>query len=296
VFKQIAIIGPTASGKSDVALQVAQEVGAFILSLDSLSIYKEIDIASAKPSRDELGRVRHFGIDVLAVDEPFDVVRFFALYQEAKEMAMREDKHLIIVGGSGFYLKMLQEGLSSYPTYSETTKMLTKRALVDRDRAYGMIKERDPEFAQKIAPADRYRIEKWLLLYYQSGQSMSDYTKAHPPQKIIDTLPIYEIEVTREVLRQRIALRTDSMIESGLIDEVVYLEKKYSRMPAPMHAIGLREVLAYLDGLCDRVSMREKIITNTARLAKRQQIFNKTQFDTKEFIKNNDFFKILRDF
>jgi tRNA dimethylallyltransferase len=112
-MKEIALIGPTACGKSALAIEIAKECNAFILSLDSLGIYKEIDIASAKPSKKEREEIRHFGIDVLYPNEYFNVAMFFDLYKNAKKEALTKGKNLIITGGSGFYLKAMIEGLST---------------------------------------------------------------------------------------------------------------------------------------------------------------------------------------
>ena len=123
-IKQLAIIGPTASGKSDLAIKIALQIDAYILSIDSLIIYKEIDIVSAKPSREELNAVRHFGIDVLNPDDYFSVDIFIDLYQEVLEECKKDSKNLIIVGGTSFYLKSLVQGLSSLPNITNDVKGL----------------------------------------------------------------------------------------------------------------------------------------------------------------------------
>jgi tRNA dimethylallyltransferase len=132
---------------------------------------------------------------------------------------------------------------------------------------------------QNIAPTDRYRIEKMLLIYEASGMAPSSWFEAHPPQSIITDLDVYNIDVARDVLRKRIITRTQKMLELGMIDEVCYLEKTYTRAPHAMNSIGIVEVLEYLDGKVSKESMLELISTHTAQLAKRQQTFNKTQFE-----------------
>jgi tRNA dimethylallyltransferase len=283
-MKEIAIIGPTASGKSDAALQLALKHNAFILSIDSLSIYKEIDIASAKPSKSELASVRHFGIDLLYPNEHFSVATFIGLYREAKAAARRDGKNLIIVGGTGFYLKSLLTGISPMPEVSEETEKEARARLGDLEAAYRTLYEADPEYMRNIEPTDAYRIEKMLLLYLETGQTPTRWFDRHPPEPVVPSLPLFEIDVDRALLRERIARRTDKMIREGLIDEVAYLEWKYGRAPNAMKAIGIVEVLGFLDGTSDRAQMREQIITHTAQLAKRQQTFNRTQFDAKELL------------
>ena len=265
-----AIIGPTASGKSDLAIKLALKLGYEILSLDSLSIYKEVDIASAKPSKDELSLVKHYGIDEIYPNEKFDVNKFINIYKK-----IQHDK-IIIVGGTGFYLKAMIEGISTMPKISEEIKQKAKKG------NYETLKRIDPAFAAKISPNDSYRIQKGLEIFYATSTPPTQYFKLNPPKPVLPDIPIFEIEVKRDVLRERIKKRTEKMFKNGLIDEVAYLEKKYRdrRLPA-LKAIGVKEVLDYFNGKYDYESLKEKIITNTARLAKRQQIFNKTQFKNK---------------
>jgi tRNA dimethylallyltransferase len=275
----IAIVGPTASGKSDLAIELAHKLDGVILSVDSLSVYKEIDIASAKPTKQERAGIEHFGIDVLSPNEKFDVIRFIALYKEAQEYAKGLAKPLIVVGGTSFYLKVLTDGISIMPNVSSEAKEQIKALLVDIVKAYNFLEYIDPEYAKKITKADSYRIEKALEIYFATNLPPSNYFKQHPPQPIIKELPIYEIATERAVLRERIAKRTKKMLKMGLIDEVAYLESTYSRAPQSMGAIGIKEVLAYLDGRYTDKELKEKITVNTARLAKRQVTFNKSQLD-----------------
>lgn len=275
---QLAIIGPTASGKSDLALCVAQKLDAYILSIDSLSIYKEINIVAAKPSKEELALVKHFGVDELYPNEYFSVEVFIRLYEEVVRTCQKENKNLVIVGGTSFYLKSLLQGLSPIPKMDEQTFWHVEQKLQDLPSAYKMLQELDPVSVEKIAPNDRYRLEKLLLIHQASGLKPSKWFEQNPPQPIIKELDIYNIDVARDVLRQRIQKRTHKMLEMGLIDEVCYLESKYTRLPNAMGSIGIVEVLEYLDGFVTKEEMLENISTHTAQLAKRQQTFNKTQF------------------
>jgi tRNA dimethylallyltransferase len=138
---------------------------------------------------------------------------------------------------------------------------------------------------QKIERNDKYRIEKAYNIYKQTGLSPSEYFLKYPKKPFVEDLPIFEITWDVEALRKRIVLRTQQMIQQGLIDEVVFLEKKYSRLPNCMGSIGIIETLEYLDGKISRKQLEEKIIINTAQLAKRQRTFNKSQFGNKQ-VKN----------
>lgn len=279
-MKQLALIGPTASGKTALSLKVAQKMNAHILSIDSLSIYKEIDIVSAKPTKKEQGEIRHFGIDYLYPDAHFDVTTFIKLYHEVEMLCKQEGKNLVIVGGTSFYLKMLTQGISQTPSLSVDTQEKVKLYLHTLPETYRWLHEIDPEYMKHIAASDSYRIEKVLQLYLETSLKPTEYFKAFPPKPTITTpLPLYQIAIEKSKLRERIATRTILMLQMGLIDEVCFLEKKYSRSPNCMKAIGIRETLAYLDGIYNRQQLIEKITINTARLAKRQTTFNNSQFE-----------------
>jgi tRNA dimethylallyltransferase len=266
----IALIGPTASGKSDLAIKYALKYGYEILSLDSLSIYKEVDIASAKPSKDELNLVKHYGINEIYPNEKFDVMKFIEIYEKIK------DKKIIIVGGTSFYLKAMLSGISPMPKIDNDIK---KEALKYN---WEYLNNIDKEWASKIKPEDKYRVSKAIEIYLATNLSPSEYFRLNPPKPIIENCDIYEIAVDRKILRDRIKLRTKKMFELGLIDEVAYLESKYRDRTLPtLKAIGIKEVLDYFDGKYTKDELYEKIVVNTARLAKRQQTFNKTQFKDK---------------
>lgn len=273
-MKEIAIIGSTASGKTGLSLEIAQQTNSIILSLDSLSVYKEIDIASAKPTKEERGDIVHFGIDEVYPDENFDVTQFFECYKKAKNFAKEKNKNLIIVGGTGFYLKALVEGLS---TGIEQDIKLD----IPLDEAYELLYSLDKEYMEKIAQNDKYRIEKAYSIYKQSNMSPSEYFEKNPKVPLAKDLEIFEIVWEREELKKRINLRTSLMMKEGIIDEVIYLEKNYRRAPNCMASIGIIETLDFLDGKLTKKELEEKISLNTAKLAKRQNTFNKGQFKNK---------------
>jgi tRNA dimethylallyltransferase len=279
LFKQIALIGSTASGKTALAIEYAQKQSANILSLDSLAIYKEIDIVSAKPTVEERVGVKHYGIDVIYPNESFDVTLFIELYKQAREESIAEGRGLVIVGGTSFYLKSLIDGISPMPTISEKSYQLTQELCQNIEEAHNMLYIIDKKYMQNIETTDYYRIEKMLNLYFETGLTPTDYFRANPPQPtIIEPLPIYEIAIDKDILRDRIRIRTKKMLDMGLINEIAYLEKRYTQAPNCMKAIGIREVLDYFNGLYNIDELREKIIINTARLAKRQRTFNRSQF------------------
>ena len=274
-MKELAIIGTTASGKTALSLEIANKTNSIILSLDSLCVYKEIDIASAKPTKNERGDIVHFGIDEVFPNEKFDVVLFLDLYKNAKEYAKNSKKNLIIVGGTGFYLKALVSGISDGLNDNTNLDMCL-------NDAYNLLYSLDKDYMQKIEPNDRYRVEKAYSIYKQSGLTPSQYFLKNPKIALSTNLPIFEILWEKDELRKRVEQRTKLMLKDGLINEVIYLEKKYTRSPNCMSSIGIVETLEYLDGKIDKKTLEEKIIQNTMKLAKRQNTFNKGQFENRE--------------
>lgn len=273
-MKEIAIIGTTASGKTALSIELALKTNSIILSLDSLCVYKEIDIASAKPTKLERGEIVHFGIDKIFPNEKFDVIEFLNLYKNTKKYAQENSKNLIIVGGTGFYLKALVDGIS------EGLKENTKLDMCLND-VYNMLYTLDKEYMQKIEPNDKYRIEKAYSIYKQSGLTPSEYFLKNPKIALSPNLKIFEILWEKDELINRVKLRTKQMLKAGLIDEIIYLEKKYTRLPNPMSSIGIVETLEYLDGKISKQELEDKIVLNTLKLAKRQNTFNKGQFENK---------------
>ena len=284
-MKQIAIVAPTASGKTALSIELAHKTNSIILSLDSLSVYKEIDIASAKPTLDERDGIVHFGIDEIYPNEKFDVMEFIDCYERAKKYALENNKNLIIVGGTGFYLKSMIDGISYLPDASSETMKWVEEHLKDTNEAHNYMANLDSVYMKNIESNDKYRIEKALTIYKQTGQIPTTYFKEHPPKPIIENIELFEIDWSVKSLRERIAKRTKIMINSGLIDEVIYLEKKYTRSPNCMNSIGINETLEYIDGKISKNDLEEEIIINTSRLAKRQRTFNNGQF--KKIIKDN---------
>ncbi|MFY4821097.1 tRNA (adenosine(37)-N6)-dimethylallyltransferase MiaA, partial [Aliarcobacter butzleri] len=233
-MKEIAIIGSTASGKTALSLEIASKTNSIILSLDSLCVYKEIDIVSAKPTLEERGEILHFGIDEVYPNVEFDVVCFMELYKKAKEYALKNDKNLIIVGGTGFYLKALIDGLS----LGIETKIKLDISVAE---AYDLLYSLDEMYMKKIEKNDKYRVEKAYAIYKQTGLTPTLYFEKNPKIPLAKDLKIFEILWEKEELKKRVASRTNTMIKSGLIDEIIYLERKYTRAPNCMSSIGIVE-------------------------------------------------------
>jgi len=276
---QFAIIGPTASGKSALAINIAKKIDAYILSIDSLSVYKEIDIISAKPLHVQRQGIKHFGIDVLNPDDYFSADIFIKLYKEVASTCRDENKNLVIVGGTSFYLKSLMQGLSQLPTITSDIALHVENKIKNNlDDCYELLNNIDEAYMKNITPNDSYRIEKAMLIYKASKLTPSEWFKLHPPKAIIKDLKIFNIDVDRDTLRERITQRTKTMLDMGAINEVCALEQKYTRSVNSMGAIGIVEILEYLDAKVSYEQMLVNISIHTAQLAKRQQTFNRTQF------------------
>ncbi len=277
-MRTVAIIGPTASGKTAIAHRVARQSGAVLLSCDTLSVFCGIDIASAKPTLKERAGLDYFGLDCVPPDGSFSAEDFIEEFKRARRFAAAANRPLIIVGGSGFYLKALLSGLSPLPPLSAALKREVATQLEDLPSAYALLEACDPDYASRIAPSDRYRIEKGLLIAKSTGAKPSEWFEAHPAQPTIEKIALFEVYWPVKALRERIFQRTETMLQEGLIEEVCTLECCTPRSAQAMRAIGIVEVLAYLDGQLKRQQLGEQIATHTAQLAKRQRTFNRGQF------------------
>ena len=267
-----ALIGPSCSGKSALALNLARQFKLDIFSIDSLSVYKYIDIASAKPSKIDLNEIKHFGINLLEPHEKCNVQIFFNLLEN-----LQNKKNLLIVGGSSFYLKSMIDGLSVLPPKTKILEEEIERICLKIPLAYDLLKRIDKEYASKINPNDKYRIQKALEIFLLTNTPPSIYFKNASKRKFSFKINIFEILKPRSELAIDIAKRTKTMFDMGLIDEVQYLKDNYSNIQA-FKAIGIKEVLLYLNGEIKKEEALNLIIKNTLSLAKRQITFNRTQF------------------
>lgn len=277
-MKTLAIIGPTASGKTDLAHTLARQFGAAVLSCDSLSVFKGIDIASAKPSKEERRGIDYFGLDLIEPCGRFGVDAFVAEFERARQFCQTHNKALIIAGGTGFYLKALIDGLSIIPDISDDTAKAVAKLLENPAKAHAKLAQIDSGYAAQIQPADRYRIEKGLLIALATHQPPSRWFETHPPQGVLKPVAIFEVDWPAQTLRDRIAQRTRQMLQAGLIDEVARLERHCPRDVQAMRSIGIAEVLDFFDAKVPKGALETLIATHTAQLAKRQRTFNRGQF------------------
>jgi tRNA dimethylallyltransferase len=265
----IVIAGPTASGKTAAAIRLAQHYNAVILSADSRQFYREMAIGTAKPSLDELAAAKHYFIDSHSVTEPFSVGDF-----EKQGLALLDELFLIrdkviLVGGSGLYIKALCEGFDEIPHADPAIR----EQLNDEFAKNGIIplqeelKQADPVYYAEADINNPQRIIRALEVYRETGVPFSSYRKAKINTRPFNILKI-ALDLPREVLYKRINQRVDMMIKDGLVDEVKSLIP-YRQVNA-LNTVGYSELFDYFDGKTDLPKAIELIKQNTRRFAKRQ--------------------------
>lgn len=270
-----AIIGQTASGKSTLALTLAKRFGLCVVSLDSLSVYKGVDIASAKPKKEDLSEVKHYGIDVLNPNEKCNAKIFLDILNEVCKI-VPHDK-ILIVGGSSFYLKSIIDGLSFMPKSSKIVESFIDKFTQNKAESYKILCQIDATFAKKINPNDKFRIAKALQIYAITNEIPSVFFANNKKERFPFKINIYELVKPKECLKHDIIVRTEAMFEAGLVDEVENLYKNWEQSQV-FKAIGIKEIIAFLKGDLSQSEAKEAIIKNTIALAKRQRTFNRTQF------------------
>ncbi len=245
--------------------------------MDSLSIYKDINIASAKPSLKERKNIKHYALDYLNIDEKNNALLFKTLLEDAMRVSQKEI--LLIVGGSSFYLKSILEGLSRMPKLSSEEVVKIEREISTLADPYAFLKSIDPNMAFKIHPNDTYRIHKALEIFYATHTPPSEYFKANPKKPFEHAISVFALSIEKNALHNNIKQRTKNMLHSGLIEEIKALYAKYPKDSQPFKAIGVKESILFLEKRLTLKELEETIISNTIKLAKRQNTFNKTQFN-----------------
>ncbi|PIR20031.1 MAG: tRNA (adenosine(37)-N6)-dimethylallyltransferase MiaA [Deltaproteobacteria bacterium CG11_big_fil_rev_8_21_14_0_20_47_16] len=268
----IIICGPTAVGKSSLAVTLAKTLNAEIIGADSQQIYREFDIGTGKISEAERDGVAHHLIDVAAPTDTCDVGQYVKAADQAIADITSRGHRVIVVGGTGMYLRALVYGLVK--TASRDTQIrdqLTARMESEGLASlYNELMEVDPVKAAQLHPNDTTRIIRALEVWQATGQPLSEIQKTHG-----FTTPRYPtvwigLELPRDELVARIHSRVDTMLANGWIDEVRSLIQKYGRNCAPFFAVGYREIADYLEGQFDEATLKEKIYVATRQYSKRQ--------------------------
>ncbi len=270
--KALAIVGPTASGKTKLSLIVAEKINGEIISADSRQIYKYMDIGTAKPTLEERKRIKHYFIDELNPDEEFNAGIFGEKGREIIEDIFSRGKIPIIVGGSGLYVKSLIDGFFEGPSADwELREMLYRKAKeLGKEAIYEELKRVDPVSAEKIHPNNLKRVIRALEVYYITGKPISQMQMEIKPEIDFKTVQI-GLNWDRKKLYKRIEERVDKMIRDGLIEEVKKLrELGFDKNLNSLQTVGYKEVFDYLDGLISYEQMIYLIKRNSRRYAKRQ--------------------------
>lgn len=291
----VIILGPTAVGKSELALELAQKFSFEIINADSMQLYRGMDIGSAKPSLKERSLVTHHLIDIKDPDEEFSAAQF---KNEARNIIFsltQEGKWALVVGGTGFYLKALIKGL--FPAPSADLKL--RRKLREKGEAKGKwylyqeLEKVDPEAASKIHPNDDFRIIRALEVFYLTGKPISQQQKKHQFKHSPFIVLKIGLMRDRKEIYHRIEQRVDKMIKSGLVEEVKQLSKRgYPLTIKPFQSLGYKQILNYLQGdlsLDEAVSLIKR---NTKRYAKRQLTWFRKDPEIKWFTLPQQFFEI----
>ena len=268
-----ALLGPTASGKSALAMRLADKLPVEIVSMDSALVYRGMDIGTAKPGAALRAQVPHHLIDIIDPDESYSAGRWRADALQAVDLIFQRGNIPLLVGGTMLYYRALIAGLDALPQADARI-----RAQIDAEAAgrgwlalHAELAKVDPQTAARLAPKDAQRIQRALEVWRLTGKPISELQGVAKAQMPFDVKGIALVP-DRAVLHARIAKRFDAMLRLGLVDEVKALRTKYrltSAMPS-MRAVGYRQVWEYLEGEVDEATMREHAVAATRQLAKRQ--------------------------
>jgi tRNA dimethylallyltransferase len=259
-------------GKTAVALELAEALGAEIVNADSMQVYRELDIGTAKPTPREQARVRHHLVDVANPHEPYDAARYAREARAVIGELHRRGTPPLVVGGTGLYIKGLLGGLFRQETAVHEVRLRLAREFAAQGLPplYARLAALDPATARRLAPADTYRILRALEVVEATGRSLSDLHAAHNFQDRPYLTLKLGLDLPREELYRRIEDRVDAMVERGWLEEVQHLLKRYPPGIKPLQALGYRHLAAFLENRLNLAEALDLIKKDTRRYAKRQ--------------------------
>ena len=267
----VALVGPTASGKTALALELAEHFQLEILNIDARQLYREMDIGTAKPTPEQQQRVTHHLLDLRSPDQPITLQEFQQEAAAAVSQVLQDRGVAFLAGGSGLYLKALTQGLQP-PAVPPQAELRRQLKALGQANCHQLLQQSDPQAAAKIAPADAVRTQRALEVLYASGKPMSEQQSANPPP-----WRVLELGLNPEELRSRIAQRTQQIYREGLVAETQQLSQRYGSDLPMLKTIGYGEALEVLQG---ERSEAEAIATTTRRtqqFAKRQRTWFRRQ-------------------
>ena len=267
----VVLLGPTASGKTALALELAERFELEILNIDSRQLYKEMDVGTAKPTTEQRARVPHHLLDLRHPDQPITLSEFQEEALTAVNRNLEQRGAAFLVGGSGLYLKALTAGLKP-PSVAPQPKLRQQLAAVGQKTCHQLLMAADAESGRKIASADAVRTQRALEVLYATGKPMSSLSSASPPP-----WRVLELGLNPADLRQRIRQRTEQLYAQGLIEETRGLKQRYGADLPLLQTIGYAEALQVLAGELDKASAIETTTMRTQRFAKRQRTWFRRQ-------------------
>jgi len=267
----LCILGPTAVGKTELALRIATRIGGEIVSVDSRQVYRYMDIGTAKPTPEQLRLVPHHMIDCITPDEPFSAADYQRGADEAIHQIRQRGNVPMLVGGSGLYFRSIVDGLFDGPQADTAFRQRLRQEAEELgiQHLYNRLRAIDSKAAENIHHNDLMRIIRALEVYERSGERISDLQQQWERAEVRYKFIAFGLTRPRDELYQRIEARVDRMMAEGLLDEVRSLSK-YSRDLPSMNCLGYKELLGYLDGQYDLDEAVRLIKRNTRRFAKRQ--------------------------
>lgn len=271
--KVIVICGPTASGKTALSIELAKKINGEIISADSMQIYKDMSIGTAKPTVEEMQGIKHYLIDFVSPDERYSVAQYKQDAKKTIKEILEKGKTPIIVGGTGLYIDSLiyEIDYTDIKIDENYRKQLEQTAEKEGlDKLYQEAEKIDPDAMKKISQNDKKRIMRVLEIYHSTGKTKTQQELESRKNPVEYDYRIFAINWDREKLYQRINKRVDIMIEKGLIEEVNQILNKYKKFPTAMQGLGYKEVVDYINGKYTIEEMIEKIKMETRRYAKRQ--------------------------
>ena len=265
--------GPTASGKSKLAVELAKKINGEIISADSMQIYKEMNIGTAKITKEEMQGIKHYLIDIVSPNERYSVSNFKNDAELAIEKILKKGKTPIIVGGTGLYIDSLIYGIEFQDEEIDTEYREKLNKIAENEgleKLYNQAKEIDPEAMKKISINDKKRIIRVLEIYHKTGKTKTEQEIESRKRELKYNFKVFAIDMDREKLYSRIEKRVDMMVDEGLIDEVKGILEKYNQFPTAMQGLGYKETIEYLQNKISKEEMIEKIKKETRHYAKRQ--------------------------
>ncbi|MBW2260747.1 MAG: tRNA (adenosine(37)-N6)-dimethylallyltransferase MiaA [Deltaproteobacteria bacterium] len=270
----VFLAGPTASGKTTLAVELALRLGAEVVSADSMLVYRHLDVGTAKPTREQMRGVVHHLIDVVDPDEQYDAARFRDEALEVLSALASRRVPAVVAGGTGLYLRALRSGLAEAPPADPEYRALLERRAAEEgtDVLHAELASVDPETAEVVHPNDLVRIQRALEIHRMTGRRASDVRREHGFRPSGLRVLYIVLDIPGETLRERIRTRAKAMVEAGLVDEVSrVMELGYGPDLRPLAALNYRHAVAHLRGEYDLEGMLERMENETWQFSRRQR-------------------------